>query len=563
MTYFSPNGNLDRAALRRGATQILAAAWRVNVPITASTSPYATLESAVMGWAVNTSTAMRNTPSGLANIMPIETLAWLVVQKWDTANKKDAEDAAEQVMRNVLNHSAPHKKLSLFPDSKSDAEYMKMIEGQLAALTAPPASPSKATETQMTTANTAAAMHPVPAQLAPIDPSTAKLIDSMMASVGLPGINELVGGLNGSNKRVENLLIEVEKVKAEAQTASSRAKGLVVNIGGNVSTAPAHGPIPALNSVSMRKADTMFGLKGAAAKPYEFDVPYFDWAGVHPDVPAIDPDYLFRPELLMATLRALLYNLPLWVSGHTGTGKSTAVTQIAARMNWPVRVLNLDSDISRMELMGRDGITQTAQGAVTAFIEGILPQALQGPFILICDEMDFGRPDIMYAMQRVLEGNGLTLAEDAGRRINPHPFFRIVATANTKGQGDESGLYQGARIQSGAFLDRFTVWEQVDYLSKGQLDELLTKRQPLLPAQLRAKVVQYVQEHQLAFTNKDILTPISPRGAKALSDAIVCYLALIPNAETAIDWALRQTVLNRAPETDRSVLKGIIDRVFK
>ena len=185
----------------------------------------------------------------------------------------------------------------------------------------------------------------------------------------------------------------------------------------------------------------------------------------------------------------MTHNRRTWISGHSGTGKTSLVQQVAARMNWPVLRVNFDSEISRLDLVGRDTLTKTVgeDGKMvteTKFVEGILPQALRGPYILLCDELDFVRSDIGYILQRTLEGEGLVLMESGGEIIQPHAMSRIVATANTKGQGDEHNIYQGARHQSLALLDRFTVWLEVEYLPKAQKKKVIKQHFPGLEDEL-------------------------------------------------------------------------------
>jgi cobaltochelatase CobS len=165
-------------------------------------------------------------------------------------------------------------------------------------------------------------------------------------------------------------------------------------------------------------------------------------------------------------------------------------------------------------------------------------------------------------MQRVFEGDGLTLTEDGGRVVTPHPMFRIFATANTVGQGDEHGLYQGARPQSMAMLDRFTSWVHVDYLTEKQTDSLVATVVPDLAPNLRERLVKYVQEHIEAFKGSKVLQPISPRGYLDMAEAMVTFMDFLGDEKKASKEAMEMAVLDKASQQDRVVLKGIIDRVF-
>lgn len=313
----------------------------------------------------------------------------------------------------------------------------------------------------------------------------------------------------------------------------------------------------------LKNAKTLFGLN---RKVLDFDVPTFEWKHPHPHVPEANPNYIFKEELLMPVLWALATNKKAWLSGHTGTGKSTLIKEVCARLNWPMLRVNFDSEITRMDLIGRDVLEDKDGVTVSRFVDGILPTALSGPYVLLCDEVDFIRPDIAYVFQRALEDEGLLIAEDGGRVIHPHPFSRIVATGNTKGQGDEIGIYQGARSQSVAFLDRFTAWLEVGYLSTEEETELLAASVPTLTQVERDAVIRYVKEHRNAFTGGEIMLPISPRGLIALGQAYSMYLSKLNTGtkETkakCFKSAMNLVILARANSTDKSILSGIVDRI--
>ena len=238
------------------------------------------------------------------------------------------------------------------------------------------------------------------------------------------------------------------------------------------------------------------------------------------------------------------------------------IEQVAARLNWPFMRVNFDSEITRMDLIGRDVLTN--EGGVTAskFVDGILPQMMSGPYIGCLDEIDFVRPDIAYVLQRAAEGNGLMLTEDGGRMVKPHKLFRMFATGNTVGQGDEYGMYQGARPQSMAFLDRFTVWVKVDYLKPADRKKLIKSRLPKLDDAHAEKLNNYITEHPTAFTQSKVMQPISPRGFLSLGQAMTAYMSFIPDEKKAVEEAIATTILDRASVNDRAVLKAISQRVW-
>ncbi len=288
-----------------------------------------------------------------------------------------------------------------------------------------------------------------------------------------------------------------------------------------------------------------------------FEIPTWEWEGVHPDVPEIDPLYIFREDLLVSALHAIISNQRMYLQGHTGSGKTTLIEQVAAHLNWPFTRINFDSEITRMDLIGRD----TLQDGKSVFVDGMLPRAMSGPYIAVFDELDFCRPDVSYVMQAALEGNGLKITEDGGREVKPNSMFRMFGTGNTVGQGDEHGMYQGARPQSLAFLDRFTIWAKVPYLNEKERKSLVTRKYPTLDSSEIKKIIKYSTEHLEAFENAKVLQPISPRGILAVANALMFFKSMYPNETNNLYRALKQTILDRATEGDAAVLKGLVDRV--
>ena len=212
-----------------------------------------------------------------------------------------------------------------------------------------------------------------------------------------------------------------------------------------------------------------------------------------------------------------------------------------------------------MDLIGRD----TLKDGKSVFVDGVLPRMMQSNYIGVFDEIDFCRPDVAYVMQSVLEGNAFRITEDGGRLVEPNPMFRMFATGNTVGQGDEHGMYQGARPQSLALLDRFTVWAKVEYLPEEQRQTLLTNRIPSLGEEEVTIISKYVTEHLVAFEESRILQPISPRGMIAIGMAVSHLKMVYPSGKDNIRKALSMAILDRATTSDFAVIKGIIDRVTK
>ena len=381
-----------------------------------------------------------------------------------------------------------------------------------------------------------------------VKPSADKeqLIDLTLKQAGLPSIGEMIDTINESTKKI-----------ADAQT---KAKMSAIPM--TSSPASSDGTIPSGKIKGLLKAKDVFELKGAGSTVFDFDIPVWEWDAPHPHVLPIDKDYIFRPESLLIVLTSLMENSKCWVHGHTGSGKTTLIEQVSARMHWPFMRVNFDSEISRMDLIGRDVLTNEGGTTTSKFVDGILPQMMQSPCIGCFDELDFVRPDVAYVMQRAFEGNGLLLTEDGGRLVEPNPFFRMFATANTVGQGDEFGMYQGARPQSMALLDRFTRWVDVPYMSPVQREQLLKTKFPEMTKVVMDKVNKYITEHIEAFTTAKVLQPISPRGYLALCQSIMTFTSLMTSEKKAIEQAFDATILNRSSAQDRAVLKGIINRVI-
>ena len=413
--------------------------------------------------------------------------------------------------------------------------------------------------------------------------------NALLSTSDLPDIRDMIKEINEADGRLINIenqkkelsdkledtqkKLKVEKAKmAKTTFALPEFSSMATNTGST--------KIPA-GEVTYKKAYEVFKTPPKMKSMFDFDLPVWEWYEEttstdkktgketvkrvtvnHPHVPEIDKHYIHRPKELLTALWALTTNQKAWISGHTGTGKSTLVEQIAANLNWPMIRVNFDSEITRMDLIGREVLSEKDGVTVSTFVDGILPQAMQGPNILLCDEIDFVRPEVAYVMQRALEDKGLMVTEDGGRLITPDPMFRIIATANTNGQGDDYGQYQGARNQSMAFLDRFTVFIDVGYLEENQEKKLLKARVEHISDEQATTMIKYVREHRTAFTGGEIMQPLSPRGVTALGRAIVTFGGLYDDEKEGLKTALEATILNRSNPQDRNIISGIVDRVF-
>ena len=315
--------------------------------------------------------------------------------------------------------------------------------------------------------------------------------------------------------------------------------------------------------VKMSAMDIFKSPDGKKIKAFDYEVPVLKWKKPNTDVPEIDPNYVFRGNLLADVLYCILHNQKGFLSGHTGTGKTTLIEQVCARLGYPFKRVNFDSEITRLDLVGREVLHNEGGNTVSKFIDGIIPQAVRQACVLCLDEIDFVRPDVAYVLQRALENKGFTVLEDGDRFIEPNPLFRIFATANTRGQGDETGSYQGARHQSLAFLDRFNVFTHVPYLSEDQEGGLLIRANPTLDEELAKQLVKFAQEVREAFRNGTIYMTVSVRGLLSCASMITYFMPLFENnLNYTLSFAITKSILNRCNAQDFQNISEIAQRVF-
>lgn len=287
----------------------------------------------------------------------------------------------------------------------------------------------------------------------------------------------------------------------------------------------------------------------------DLEVPAFPEASDH--VPAIDPDYRFDHDTTLSILAGFAHNRRVMIQGYHGTGKSTHVEQVAARLNWPCVRVNLDSHISRIDLIGKDAIVLKDGKQITEFKEGILPWALQHQVALVFDEYDAGRPDVMFVIQRVLEVEGKLTLLDQNRVITPHPCFRLFATTNTIGLGDSTGLYHGTQQINQGQMDRWSVVTTLNYLEHdAEVDIVLGKAasfqgSPEGQRQI-SNMVSVADLTRRGFINGDVSVVMSPR----------TVLTWAQNAEIFGDmgFAFRVTFLNKCDELERPIVAEYYQR---
>jgi cobaltochelatase CobS len=271
-------------------------------------------------------------------------------------------------------------------------------------------------------------------------------------------------------------------------------------------------------------------------------------------VPDLDNAYVFDPDTTLAILAGFAFNRRVMIQGYHGTGKSTHIEQVAARLNWPCIRINLDAHISRIDLIGRDAIVLRDGLQVTEFREGLLPWALQHPVALVFDEYDAGRPDVMFVIQRVLETEGKLTLLDQNRVIRPNPFFRLFSTANTVGLGDTSGLYHGTQAINQGQMDRWNIVVGLNYLPEETENEIVCAKVPDAEAKMVGDMVKVADLTRQGFVNGDISTVMSPR----------TVITWAQNTQIFKDpgFAFRLSFLNKCDETERMLVAEYYQRVF-
>ncbi|MGI9610757.1 MAG: AAA family ATPase [Acidimicrobiia bacterium] len=276
-------------------------------------------------------------------------------------------------------------------------------------------------------------------------------------------------------------------------------------------------------------------------------------------IPAVDLDYHLVPEVERAILAGFSSNRRVLVQGMHGTGKSTHVEQVAARLGWPLLRINLDGHLTRMDLVGRDAIVVDDGHATTRFVEGLLPWALQRPVAVLFDEYDAGRPDVMFVIQRVLERDGKFTLLDENRVITPHPKFRIFATANTVGLGDGTGLYRGTQVLNQAQVDRWNIVARLDYLEPDVERQVVMGQVPGFAARDNAdaemeQMVALAGLVRQGFAAGDLSTVMSPRTIISWAENVMTFEDMAA--------AFRLSFANKCDPAELPILDEYYQRVF-
>jgi cobaltochelatase CobS len=271
-------------------------------------------------------------------------------------------------------------------------------------------------------------------------------------------------------------------------------------------------------------------------------------------VPPVDPSYVFDYDTTLAVLSGFQFNRRVMIQGYHGTGKSSHIEQIAARLNWPCVRINLDSHISRVDLLGKDAIILREGRQVTEYKEGLLPWAMQNPVALVFDEYDAGRPDVMFVIQRVLEAEGRMTMLEQNKVIRAHKSFRLFATTNTIGLGDTSGMYHGTQQINAGQMDRWNIVQTLNYLPHAQEVAIITSRFPNYDKGEIDLMVKMADMTRTGFMAGDLSTLMSPRTVLSWVENELIF----KNRETAF----RLTFLNKCDEMERSTVAEYYQRVF-
>jgi len=307
-----------------------------------------------------------------------------------------------------------------------------------------------------------------------------------------------------------------------------------------------------IDKLPMKKIDTkeIFGVS------CDFDV--FSFSDKSDYVPEIDLTYLFDPETTQSILAGFSNNRRVLIQGYHGTGKSTHIEQVAARLNWPCIRINLDSHISRIDLLGKDVIVLKENKQVTEFQDGILPWAYTNPVALVFDEYDAGRPDVMFVIQRILETNGKLTLLDQSRVLKPNKYFRLFATANTVGLGDTSGLYHGTQQINQGQLDRWNIITTLNYLTNQEEEKIILNKIKQLNnkegKEIIKSMVATADLSRSGFINGDISTVMSPRTVLTWAENYLLF--------NNIEYSFKISFLNRCDELERSVIEEYFQRSF-
>ena len=310
-------------------------------------------------------------------------------------------------------------------------------------------------------------------------------------------------------------------------------------------------------TLAVQTPDINVSVRQSFGLDLDMEVPAFSQRDEH--VPDIDEGYRFDPDTTLAILAGFAHNRRVMIQGYHGTGKSTHIEQVAARLNWPCIRINLDSHISRIDLIGKDAIVLRDGKQVTEYRPGLLPWALQNPCALVFDEYDAGRPDVMFVIQRVLEVDGKLTLLDQNTVIRPHPAFRLFATANTIGLGDTSGLYHGTQQINQGQMDRWSIVATLNYLPPEQEAAIILARSPGYDntegRQAIESMVRLAGLTRDGFVAGDLSTVMSPR-------TVITWAENARIFGNNLGYAFKLSFLNKCDELERPIVMEYYQRCF-
>ena len=310
------------------------------------------------------------------------------------------------------------------------------------------------------------------------------------------------------------------------------------------------------NLLTLNRPDIKISVKQTFGIDTEMEIEAFSKKNEF--VPKIDQDYRFDRDTTLAVLSGFAFNKRVLIQGYHGTGKSTHIEQVAARLNWPCVRVNLDSHVSRIDLIGKDAIVLKDGKQITEFKEGILPWSIQNPVALVFDEYDAGRPDVMFVIQRVLESEGNFTLLDKNKVISQHNYFRMFATTNTIGLGDTTGLYHGTQQINQGQMDRWNIVTTLNYLSfEKELEIVLAKNKMYNTKEGKEKISNMIKVADLTrkgFVNGDISTVMSPRTVLHWAENTIIFKDQ--------GYAFRLTFLNKCDETEKKIISEYYQRCF-
>ena len=392
----------------------------------------------------------------------------------------------------------------------------------------------------------------------PLDPNLKKAVDALLnqASQGaITNADYYTDHIKSLNGQVIDALVALDEAKAKGSTP---AAPVAVEVDGATLT----------YEVVMRNAKDLFtDANGNKSGKLDFMVETLVWKdanGVevrHPQCPEIDTSYKFRMHHIIKYLTAKKFRQHTWSHGHTGTGKTTFIEQVEARLGFPIERLNLDSNLERSDIVGNVDIKVKDGAPYSFFTEGLLPKAMVQPMTFLLDEVDAGRPDMLFVLQRALENKGLTLTEDGGRVVKPHPLFTFAGTANSRGQGDEFGWYQGVRPMNLAFLNRFGAFIEVNYMDEDDELAFITDAYPNLNRTMAEQFCRFTQLVRASFMNGEISQTISPRNLHAMAQYYQHYTDFMSH-DDAVKEVIETCVSDAAPADNQQRITELASRVF-